>query len=306
MHRRAGVAEDQQLHVAAERAGEPAVIVARHRRSILRGTAGAGAPACPSPVRPPRRALGLLVPITCPGTRPRRLSAARLSTTPRQRPLPGALHARRAEPVRSATAFIRGHHWRVGETADMPDRGGPDRSRSSSSASTTPAPTASPSTRPTRDTRHGGGKADAYGRLLVEELKPHIDASYRHAARRAHTGLGGSSLGGLVDAVPRAGHPDVFSRLAVFSPSVWWDQRAILRTSPATRARCARGSAGHGHRGGTLRAARARPAAQRAGERRVAQGENLAYAEHEGARHSEDEWAKRVGPMLEFLFPRTS
>ena len=51
---------------------------------------------------------------------------------------------------------------------------------------------------PTSDARLGGGLADDYGRLLVEELKPFIDRTYRTRPDPASTGLGGSSLGGLV------------------------------------------------------------------------------------------------------------
>jgi hypothetical protein len=41
-------------------------------------------------------------------------------------------------------------------------------------------------------------KADLYGRMLVEELKPFIDSHYRTKRDAKHTGQGGSSLGGLV------------------------------------------------------------------------------------------------------------
>src|SRR5438067_3163560 len=52
---------------------------------------------------------------------------------------------------------------------------------------------------PTIDPRQQrGGKADLYGRFIVEELKPFIDHRYRTMAGPEFTGLGGSSLGGLV------------------------------------------------------------------------------------------------------------
>ena len=52
---------------------------------------------------------------------------------------------------------------------------------------------------PTRDRRRrAGGKASHYGRMLVEELKPFIDREYRTLPGAASTGVGGSSLGGLV------------------------------------------------------------------------------------------------------------
>ena len=71
-------------------------------------------------------------------------------------------------------------------------------SRSSSSASTTPGRGGSTSTRRLQDKRRGGAEADAYGRLLCEELKPFIDATYRTLQDPHYTGHGGSSLGGLV------------------------------------------------------------------------------------------------------------
>lgn len=43
-----------------------------------------------------------------------------------------------------------------------------------------------------------GGRADIYGRMIIEELKPFIDAEYRTKPESEFTGLGGSSLGGLV------------------------------------------------------------------------------------------------------------
>ena len=51
---------------------------------------------------------------------------------------------------------------------------------------------------PTKDAKLGGGLAGDYGRLIIEELKPLIDRTYRTRPDAAHTGLGGSSLGGLV------------------------------------------------------------------------------------------------------------
>ena len=51
---------------------------------------------------------------------------------------------------------------------------------------------------PERDWQMGGGEADSYGALLTLELLPWIADHYRVRSEREHTGLGGSSLGGLV------------------------------------------------------------------------------------------------------------
>jgi predicted alpha/beta superfamily hydrolase len=76
--------------------------------------------------------------------------------------------------------------------------------------------------------RDRGGKADDYGRMLTEELKPFIDTHYRTLAEREYTGLGGSSLGGLLALYLGIKRNDVFSRLAVMSPSLWWAGGFIL------------------------------------------------------------------------------
>ena len=69
-----------------------------------------------------------------------------------------------------------------------------------------------------------GGEGDAYVRFLASTLKPMIDARYRTLADREHTGVGGSSMGGLV--ALRAGlvRPDVFSKVMAMSTAVWFGE----------------------------------------------------------------------------------
>ena len=158
---------------------------------------------------------------------------------------------------------------------------------------------------PTRDRKHrAGGDADLYGRMLTEEVKPFIDATYRTLPGQADTGLGGSSLGGLVTLYLGLSYPDVFGRLAVLSPSVWWDGRVILRivrmTKPKPRQKIWL-DIGTGEGEKTVRDARAlRTELVRAG---WIEGDDLVYAEIPDAGHNEAAWADRVGPFLTFLFP---
>ncbi len=81
---------------------------------------------------------------------------------------------------------------------------------------------------PSRDWRHGGGKSPLYARLLVDELKPLIDSALRTLTGPEDTGLAGSSLGGLVSLAIGLDYPQIFGKLGVLSPSVWWDRREIL------------------------------------------------------------------------------
>jgi predicted alpha/beta superfamily hydrolase len=158
---------------------------------------------------------------------------------------------------------------------------------------------------PTRDQRkQAGGKAALYGRFLVEEVKPFIDRRYRTLRGPEQTGLGGSSLGGLVTLHLGLKYPQVFSRLLVMSPSVWWDYGLILREVEALKAKpSTRIWLDMGTKEGQISLAQTRllrDALIRQGWRLKA---DLHYLEARGARHSESDWAKRVGPALQFLFP---
>jgi predicted alpha/beta superfamily hydrolase len=60
-----------------------------------------------------------------------------------------------------------------------------------------------------------------YMLFLVEVLKPYIDKAFRTRPERIFTGIGGSSLGGLISLYAGLKYPNVFGRLLVFSPSLW-------------------------------------------------------------------------------------
>lgn len=152
--------------------------------------------------------------------------------------------------------------------------------------------------------RGQGGKADFYGRMIIEELKPFIDNEYLTRPEREFTGLGGSSLGGLVSLYLGFKRPDVFSRLAVISPSVWWANNQIIRevVRPPEHLPL-RIWLDIGKQEGSrivhqIRALR---------EILLADGwkENfdLAYYEIPEARHNEAAWGARFGEVLKFLYP---
>lgn len=159
---------------------------------------------------------------------------------------------------------------------------------------------------PTVDPRQQrGGKADLYGRFIVEELKPFIDHRYRTMAGPEYTGLGGSSLGGLATFYLGMKYPYVFSKLMVMSPSVWWDYGMILkfaqslRAKPSTRIWLDIGSKEGKFTPGYVRNLR---------DILVSQGwrlnADLKFQEVRGGQHNERAWAKRVEPALKFLYPK--
>ena len=145
------------------------------------------------------------------------------------------------------------------------------------------------------------GLARLYGHFLIDELKPYIDRKYRTKREPEFTGLGGSSLGGLVTLAIGILYPHAFNRLMVMSPSIWWDEFAIYRLVDSI-----------GHKLPLkiwLDTGTAEPGWEQARELRnrlVEKGwklrDDFQYMEAQRADHSEAAWAARVEPALCFLF----
>ena len=143
-----------------------------------------------------------------------------------------------------------------------------------------------------------------YGRFLIEELKPFIDRRYRTRPEAEFTGLGGSSLGGLATLALGLWFPNYFTRLAVMSPSVWWDDCAIYGMVDAMD-ETARPALKIWLDTGTKEAGweRARELRDRLIEKGWRLHDDLHYLEADGSDHSEGAWASRIDPVLRFLFP---
>jgi predicted alpha/beta superfamily hydrolase len=159
---------------------------------------------------------------------------------------------------------------------------------------------------PLADVKIGrGGGLGPHGRMLVEELKPWIDARYRTLPDSPHTALGGSSLGGLATLHLGLRYPTVYGSLAVHSPAVWWADRGVIADVQALPTRLPWRlwlDAGTAEGPNVIPDVRAlRDALVQKGWR---VGRDLVYLEVEGAGHDEQAWAARVAPMLRFLFPR--
>lgn len=60
---------------------------------------------------------------------------------------------------------------------------------------------------------------ELYARFVTEQLKPLIDSRYAALSDKAHTGIGGSSMGGLLSAYMALSRPDVYGRCLSFSPA---------------------------------------------------------------------------------------
>lgn len=67
----------------------------------------------------------------------------------------------------------------------------------------------------------GDARGREYLKFIRDTLKPAVDTNLRTLPNTENTGIGGSSLGGLISVYAGLMHPDVFGRLMVFSPSLW-------------------------------------------------------------------------------------
>ena len=79
---------------------------------------------------------------------------------------------------------------------------------------------------PTKMPELGQSEGRKYVKFLSKTLKPHIDAKFRTLTDRLHTGIGGSSMGGLISIYAGLIYPETFGRLMIFSPSLWAVQNA--------------------------------------------------------------------------------
>lgn len=78
---------------------------------------------------------------------------------------------------------------------------------------------------------YGGGAGEYYARFLAETLKPWIDGHYRTRPERMFTGVGGSSLGGLIALYTAIEHQDIFGKALVLSPSLWFSDSTYLHVA---------------------------------------------------------------------------
>lgn len=156
---------------------------------------------------------------------------------------------------------------------------------------------------PFRDARHGGGAGETYVRFIAETAKPLIDRQFRTLAAREHTGIVGSSMGGLISLYAFFARPDTFGFAGIMSPALWFAGRKIFQY--VDEAPFVPGSVyldiGTAEGPDALENARAMQSLLiRKG---YVQESTLLYVEDPGARHQEAAWTRRLPGMFSFLLP---
>jgi predicted alpha/beta superfamily hydrolase len=165
----------------------------------------------------------------------------------------------------------------------------------------------------------GGGKGEPYLSAIVETLKPLIDADFRTLPDRDHTGIMGSSMGGLISLYAFFRYPDVFGLVGALSPSLWFGDSVIyhiVEAAPPIPGRIYLDA-------GTFEKAQDEPDEMiEAGapgyycrlvrdmrdlliQKGYEDGEDLLYLEEPGAGHDEGAWQRRLPIALRFLLDGT-
>jgi uncharacterized protein len=93
-------------------------------------------------------------------------------------------------------------------------------------------------TRPPLAEADQGGESELFYRFITEELRPAVSASYPTDAHQQT--LYGHSLGGLFVLGVMFKHPESFDRYVASSPSIWWDNRSVLKDESGFLAKTAK------------------------------------------------------------------
>ena len=163
---------------------------------------------------------------------------------------------------------------------------------------------------PIRSGKYGGGSGRQYLEFLIKELMPVINQRFRTLKGAQHTGIMGSSLGGLISLYAGFAYPDAFSMVGSLSPSLWWGDHYMEREFiPAQKHH--KGMKiwmdmgtreGMNSKGFSIALEDTRRMNRLLQKLGYSQGEDLYYFEHQGAGHDEASWARRIHlPLLYFL-----
>jgi predicted alpha/beta superfamily hydrolase len=158
---------------------------------------------------------------------------------------------------------------------------------------------------PFRDAKHGGGAGDRYLSFVVDTLKPLVDARFQTETAPRATGIGGSSMGGLISAYGLFARSETFGFAAIQSPSVWFADGALLEfvaSAPRPRGPI---YLDVGRKEGDRELADVRRLRELLVAKNYHDGADLMYDEDGEGEHNEAAWGRRFPRALAFLLSRS-
>jgi len=168
---------------------------------------------------------------------------------------------------------------------------------------------------PFREPRRPSGLGQGYTEFLVETVKPRVDHDFHTLTDRTHTGVMGSSLGGLISLYAFFRYPEVFGLVGAFSPAIFGrvpEVFAFVRAAPFAPGRIYMDVGSREAHSGKRETHRMQQDSEKyvetvramrdlLVEKGYRPGAELMYVEDEGARHHESAWARRLPNALRFL-----
>jgi predicted alpha/beta superfamily hydrolase len=154
------------------------------------------------------------------------------------------------------------------------------------------------------DPRGGGGKGDAYLDFITDTLKPQIDRRFRTLRDREHTGIVGSSMGGLISLYGFLRTPGVFGFCGAMSPSLWFANRAIFEYADGIERWFGRVYLDIGSEEGQRHVRNTQSMYRLLRRKCPHPRDQIICIVEEGARHTEQAWAQRFELAVRFLFPK--
>jgi predicted alpha/beta superfamily hydrolase len=147
-----------------------------------------------------------------------------------------------------------------------------------------------------------GGKADTYGDFLDKEVMPMINAKYRTKTGAENTGLIGSSFGGVITCYLTATRPNTYGKAAIVSPSVWVDNKVLLKYVGKFNGKKPKIWIDMGTHEGPNAVAEARELYDAYLKRGFIPGKDIQFTIEPNAEHNEVAWARRLPSIYTFLF----
>jgi len=147
------------------------------------------------------------------------------------------------------------------------------------------------------------GTGDRYLNFVTHTVKPIVDAQFPTLPDRRHTGIAGSSMGGLISLYAFFRYSESFGFAAALSPSLWFADGALLDLVARAPPVPGRLYLDVGMREGQQTVALGRRLRDLLLAKGYEGGRDLRWVEDKDGVHHESAWGRRFREALPFLLP---
>ena len=150
--------------------------------------------------------------------------------------------------------------------------------------------------------RYTEAEGHLYLKFMLDDLKPMVDDRFRVLPDRESTGIGGSSLGGLISLYAGFEYPEIFGKQMIFSPSLWISEeiykraKAFIPGGPTDIFLYAGGMESANHYGQVLKLE------QILQEKRKYNNFNIIFSHNPSGQHKEIHWGEQFPLALKWLY----